>query len=144
MWAQEQHAHTLPCGVCCTPQFRRFGMPCWHQQLLCLLAPFCPLFPRHPSGWMHQAGSRAIKLLSWLSLEVVSSGEESHIYQQANEKVTLEKPSDVRNNNERQKNYLWTLKLFVKMTQWLPLNKSCSLQKETNLLVSVCLVWQTL
>lgn len=78
-------------------------MPCWHQQLLCLLAPF------FLCGWTHQAGSSAIKLLSWLLLEAASSGEENHIYQQANEKVTLEKPSDVENNNLKEK----TDNLFV-------------------------------
>ncbi|RMC13448.1 hypothetical protein DUI87_10986 [Hirundo rustica rustica] len=48
-------------------------------------------FSWHSCGWTHQAGSRAIKLLSWLLLEVVSSGEERHIYQQANEKEDLPK-----------------------------------------------------
>lgn len=99
VWAQELHTDLLPCGFCFSPQFKRFGMPCWCQQLLCLLAPFCLLFPRHPCGWTHGAGSRAIKMLSWLLLEGVSSGEERHFYQQANENVTLEKPSDGENNN---------------------------------------------
>lgn len=78
VWAQEQHTD-LPCGVCFSPQFKSFGMPCWHQQLLCLLAPLCPLFPRHPCGWTHRAGSSAIKLLSWLLLEALLRGGETHL-----------------------------------------------------------------
>lgn len=43
VWAQELHTDLLPCGVCFSPQFKRFGMPCWCQQLLCLLhlSVFC-------------------------------------------------------------------------------------------------------
>ncbi|KAF4795937.1 hypothetical protein TURU_088972 [Turdus rufiventris] len=37
-------------------------------------------------------------MLSWLLLEGVSSGEERHFYQQANENVTLEKPSDAQHH----------------------------------------------
>lgn len=93
--------------------------------------------PRHPCGWTHQAGSKAIKLLSWLLLEVVSSGQERHIYQQDNEKVTLQKPPDVENNKDRKYICEQSSSLWRWLSDYLQINHAAksSLQKEVNPLV---------